>query len=215
MTPVAERVRDAERSRAAILDAAEGLFAERGFGGTSLSDIGAAAGLSRQAPSYFFGSKERLHRAVLERVFAARQEATAAAFAPVVAWVGGKGGRDELEAALTAAAEGYLAFLLDRPAFARLLVREELDGAARLRRTPRASTAMTDAFGALRAVAPRRGIAPFAVEDAVLLFVALTFAPLALEATLLHALGRDLRDELVRRDHVARTVDQLLHLVAR
>src|SRR3712207_8964122 len=52
--------RSAERSRAAILDAAETLFAERGYDAVSLQEIGVAAALSRGAPNYFFGSKQDL-----------------------------------------------------------------------------------------------------------------------------------------------------------
>ena len=71
--------RDATRSRRAILEAAERLFADRGFEGTSLGAIAAAAGLSRGTPSYFFGNKEELYRAVLEQLFAEREVAVRAA----------------------------------------------------------------------------------------------------------------------------------------
>ena len=60
-----KKVRDAERSRAAILGAAEQLLAERGFDGASLADIAALAGVSRATPSYFFGSNSQL-RAISE-----------------------------------------------------------------------------------------------------------------------------------------------------
>ena len=200
--------RDAERSRAAILDAAEALFAQHGFLGTSLGDIGAAAGLSRGTPSYFYGSKEKLYRAVLERVFADRERATAAAFAPVHAWA--RGERETLERALADAVRGYMAFLLARPTFARLLEWEELAGGARLRDVPRASRAIEDAFADLRGV---RGLRRFKVEDAVLLFVSLTFSPLTQRSTFMAALGRDLSDPATARRHVALVVDQLLHLV--
>jgi AcrR family transcriptional regulator len=83
--PRSTRARDAERSRAAILDAAERLFAERGLD-ASLGEIGAAAGLSRGTPSYFFGSKEQLYAAVIERVFADRERIVAAACEPLLAW---------------------------------------------------------------------------------------------------------------------------------
>ncbi len=212
--PAAEKTRDAQRSRAAILDAAEELFSERGFGGTSLSDIGAAARLSRQTPSYFFGSKEQLYTKVLERLFAARQEATSAAFAPVHAWCEGTGDLASLRAAFTDATEGYLDFLMGRPGFVRLVVREEVDGGERLRATPRASTAMRDAFSALRALPPDRGLRPFALDEAILLYIALTFAPLAFRSTLMLAFERSLEDPATRRRHIEMLVDELMHLLA-
>src|SRR5947209_8892515 len=64
-----KRKRDAEHSRDVILDAAERLFAERGYEGTSLQLVGAAAGVSRATPAYFFGSKDGLYRAVFDRAF--------------------------------------------------------------------------------------------------------------------------------------------------
>jgi AcrR family transcriptional regulator len=41
----------------AILDAAEHLFAERGYEATSLQLVGDSAGVSRATPGYFFGSR--------------------------------------------------------------------------------------------------------------------------------------------------------------
>jgi TetR/AcrR family transcriptional regulator len=201
------RTRDAARSRERLLAAAEELFAREGFERTRMSDVGAAAGLSRGTPRYFFGSKEQLHRAVLERAFAARQEAAAAAFAPLRAWDGGS--EDRLREALAHVAEGYLAFLLARPSFVNLLVREELTSGERLREVPRESTAMQDAFAAARDASG----AEFDPDDAVLLFVSLTFSALALQPTLLAVLGRDLADDGRRARHVALVVDQLTALL--
>ena len=59
--------RDADRSRGAILDAAETLFAEHGFEAVTMAQVGAAAGVSRGTPGYFFGTKEALYRIVVER----------------------------------------------------------------------------------------------------------------------------------------------------
>jgi TetR/AcrR family transcriptional regulator len=210
----AARIRDAARSREAILDAAERAFSELGFDGASLSDIGAAAGLSRGTPSYFFGSKEELYTAVLERVFDGRQAATLAAFAPVRAWADGAGELAGLRRALGQATEEYMRFLLERPAFVRLLVWEELAGGARLRAPRPENTAMQEAFGALRRVGRRRGLRSFEVDDAVLLFVALTFAPLAHRSTLMRAIGRDLADASVRRRHGKLVVEQMMRLLA-
>jgi AcrR family transcriptional regulator len=211
------RRRDADRSRSALLDVAEQQFSAHGFDGVSLQEIGAAAGLSRGTPSYFFGSKEGLYGAVLERVFAGRDAATRGAFAPLVAWAvapapDGAG----LRRALGRAVADYLAFLLARPAFVRLVVWEDLAGGARLRDTrPTASSIMADAFADVRRAGRRRGTAPFAVDDAVLLFVALTFSLRANHDTFLAGMGRDLADPATRRRHVRLAVDQLTHLVAR
>jgi AcrR family transcriptional regulator len=61
------RQRDAERSRQSILDAAEVLFAQRGFAPTSFAQICRAANVSAGLPSYLFGNKRKLYRAVVER----------------------------------------------------------------------------------------------------------------------------------------------------
>src|SRR5881394_319885 len=76
-----ERTRDAERTREAILVAAEDRFARLGFDGTSLQQIGEAAGVARSTPAYFFRSKEALYDAVLARAVARAQEAMARAYA--------------------------------------------------------------------------------------------------------------------------------------
>jgi AcrR family transcriptional regulator len=210
---VAERIRDAERSREAILEAAERLFAERGYDGSSLGDIASAAGLSRGTPSYFFGSKEQLYLDVLDRAFAARQQATRAAFEPVHEWCDGAAGLDALRRALSEAADDYLRFLASHPSFARLVMQEELGGGVRMQCRAVASTAIEDAFGALRRRGRRRGLRPFRVADAVLVFVALTFAPISYRNTLMRAVDRDLERPAARREQVRLVVDQLMHLI--
>ncbi len=49
-----------DQTRAAILDAAERLYADRGFGDVTLRDIVAAAGVNLAAVNYHFGSKDEL-----------------------------------------------------------------------------------------------------------------------------------------------------------
>jgi len=205
-------VRDAQRSRAAILDAAETLFAEHGFEGASLAQIATYTGLSRATPSYFFANKENLYVAVLERPFAEREVSTREAFSPLIAWAEEDTG-GSLRSALTAAVDGYLGFLQRRPAFARLIQREQLDGGRRLLAVRRQSRAMADAFSSLRTVARMRGLRSFERDDAVLVCVSLTYSPLTQSATFLTALGRDLDDPRTRCRHVALVVDQLLALI--
>src|SRR2546427_548050 len=136
-----------------------------------------------------------------------------AAIEPLNAWVREGGDRDSLRKAFEHAADGYLAFLLDRPAFVRLLQHEDLAGGHRLRATPRERNAMVLAFEALQKVACSRGLGPFRADDAVLLFVSLTFSPLTQQSTFMAVLGHDLSNPRTRRRHVRFVADQLLHLV--
>ena len=113
--------RDAERSRQAILDAAEQLFAELGFEAVSMERIGRAAGLSRGAPGYFFGSKDALYRAVLERLFETSEQLVEETHRQLA------GIRDgDLDRALEIVVENLLEFLYERPTFLTLVEREAL-----------------------------------------------------------------------------------------
>jgi AcrR family transcriptional regulator len=58
----------AGNTRERILDAAEALFAEHGFDGTSLRTITGEAGVHLAAVNYHFGSKQGLVAAVLARI---------------------------------------------------------------------------------------------------------------------------------------------------
>lgn len=113
--------RDADRSRKAILDAAEKLFAEHGFEAVSMERIGRAAGLSRGAPGYFFGAKESLYRAVLQRLI----EDTEQLVADTRRRLAGRYATD-LDGALEVVVESLLDFLFERPTFLVLAEREAL-----------------------------------------------------------------------------------------
>jgi len=57
-----------EENERAILAAAEAEFAEQGFGGATIAAIAARAGVPKPNVYYYFPTKERLYRAVVERV---------------------------------------------------------------------------------------------------------------------------------------------------
>lgn len=61
--------RDPEATRAALLEAAETIFLEKGFGNTSLSEIASHAGITKSLIHHYFGSKEGLWREVKTRRF--------------------------------------------------------------------------------------------------------------------------------------------------
>ena len=58
-----------EETERAILDAAEGIFAEAGFGGATMQAIADSCGLPKANLHYYFASKEKLYRRVVERIF--------------------------------------------------------------------------------------------------------------------------------------------------
>ena len=120
-----ERIRDAKRTREAILAAAEDHFARLGFDGASLHEIAEAAGVARSTPAYFFGSKKALYDAVLERAVARGREAMARAYAK---------GREapSVEDAVESYVGAFLEFLGHDRNFLRLVQREALGEGSRL-----------------------------------------------------------------------------------
>jgi AcrR family transcriptional regulator len=70
MTATTPRLSKAQRTREAVLAAAEDLFSERGFEATSLRAIGERAGIQGTAILYHHRSKRELYEAVLDRMFA-------------------------------------------------------------------------------------------------------------------------------------------------
>ncbi|HQR12242.1 MAG TPA: TetR/AcrR family transcriptional regulator [Casimicrobiaceae bacterium] len=64
-----------EANRARILTAAIAEFASRGYKGASMDAIAARTNTTRALINYYFGSKEKLYLAVLERVYAEIREA--------------------------------------------------------------------------------------------------------------------------------------------
>jgi TetR/AcrR family transcriptional regulator len=126
MASIADRERNPARTRAAILDAAEKLFALKGFDATSLSEVGTAAGVSRGTPGYFFGSKADLYQAVLDRSFTEVREAVRAGRARALA------SNQTPDAILAGAVSDYFDFLAARPNFIRLIEREALNGGSQL-----------------------------------------------------------------------------------
>ena len=173
----AERTRDAERTKEAILVAAEERFARLGFDGTSLQQIGEAAGVARSTPAYFFGSKKALYDAVLARVIARAQEAMARAYTAE------DGNRSAEEAA-----ESYVSAFLDLLGhdqnFVRLGQREALEEASRIAEF--FGRFVEEAVVVLRPAAEKAGVSP---ERLVLDLTALCWYPFANEHTLMPALG--------------------------
>ncbi|MCR9164362.1 MAG: TetR/AcrR family transcriptional regulator [Nannocystaceae bacterium] len=66
-----ERRGEVESARSTILECAERLFLERGYAGTSMSEIAKASGVAKSLIHHHFGTKEALWTAVKQSCFAA------------------------------------------------------------------------------------------------------------------------------------------------
>ena len=64
--PKPKQVRDADKTRAAILSASTQLFAEKGFIGASISDIAEVVGVSKSSIYHYFPSKEAILHALID-----------------------------------------------------------------------------------------------------------------------------------------------------
>lgn len=84
-----ERRRDADRTRAEILDVATAEFARDGYSGARVDEIAARTKTTKRMIYYYFGGKEGLYIAVLERAYlrirSAEQRVEADAADPVAA----------------------------------------------------------------------------------------------------------------------------------
>jgi TetR/AcrR family transcriptional regulator len=180
-----ERVRDAERTRELILDAAERLFAEQGYEETSLADVGKRAGVSRATPGYFFGSKADLHRAVLERCFAEVRRAVREGKERALA------SGQTPDVVLAGAVSDYADFVAGRPNFVRLIEREALSNRTVLEGMPLRLAVWHEALAAFRQELGL-DIADSAEASHLLLsLVALTWFPIVHGQTFLKAVGLD------------------------
>ena len=194
MATTADRVRDAERSRSTILDAAERLFAEQGFDATSLNQVGAAAGVSRGTPGYFFRSKADLYQAVLDRSFAEVREAVRAGRARALA------SNEAPDTILAGAVSDYFDFLAARPNFVRLIEREALNGG----RIPNGVSHISAGQEALAAISAELGLDESESGEAaqlLLSIISLCWFPMIHARTVAPAVGvrLDAADEIERR----------------
>lgn len=114
-----ERRRDAERTREALLSAALAEFAEKGRAGARVSAIAERAGVNKQLISYYFGGKDGLYRAIIDRWHA--QEAR---------WSAERLALDELVLR-------YLRASVEERDLQRLFLRELLDGEVATQPPPR------------------------------------------------------------------------------
>ena len=114
MSAQTARARQADQRRSELIDAALRLFAERGFRATTIADIATATGTAHGLVYHYFGSKDELLEAILQRhTFLPRLRALLAVSPDRPA-----------SEVLTEIAIGLSAMLGDRPEILRLVVAE-------------------------------------------------------------------------------------------
>ena len=124
-----------DRTRALILDAAERLYADRGFADVTLRDIVAAAGVNLAAVNYHFGSKDEL----IAELFVTRSIATnRARLNELKAAEAEGGGRADIDAILRALVGPTLRGCLgpdnERSTAARFMIRASIESVPPIRR---------------------------------------------------------------------------------
>jgi AcrR family transcriptional regulator len=124
-----------DRTRAAILDAAERLYADRGFSDVTLRDIVAAAGVNLAAVNYHFGSKDEL----IAELFVTRSIATnRERLNELKAAETAGGGRADIEEILRAlvgpTVRGCLGPESERSTAARFMIRASIESVPPIRR---------------------------------------------------------------------------------
>jgi AcrR family transcriptional regulator len=106
-----------EQTHAAILQAAEDIFAERGFARTRLEDIAERVGVRRASLVYYYKTKAALYGAVLDRLLG-----------DLLAKYDSVQTSGELSRRLPQLVEEWAAYVEGRPALLRIMLREMADG---------------------------------------------------------------------------------------
>lgn len=110
-----------------LLDAAEELFSEHGFEGTSVRDIAASADCNIAAVNYYFGGKDKLYIEVWRRQLLLMRDTRIASIDKVMSQNGGK---PQLEDLLRSYANAFIEPLVHESKgrrFIKLMAREMID----------------------------------------------------------------------------------------
>ncbi|MES2531282.1 MAG: TetR family transcriptional regulator [Pseudomonadota bacterium] len=126
-SPPTPRLRDADKSQLAILTAALDEFAQHGFSGARVDRIAEQAAVNKKLIYYYFGNKDDLFLAVLERAYADIRAAEQALHLDAM---------DPVEAIRQLVSFTWR-YYIDHPEFISLLNSENLHQAAHLKQSER------------------------------------------------------------------------------
>jgi AcrR family transcriptional regulator len=194
------------QTRTALLDAAEHVFAERGFEATGIRDITDRAGVAHGLVRHHFASKEGLWRAVIDRAI----DRYAAAMTPHATRAAAHPARP-----LTAtrdAARGFLDVSMRHPRVVRLILHEGIRGGSRLDYLLNRYLQVAATMGPLFQLAKNNGyLANFDQPSMFLFMLTAGAAPFALPALSAGVLGAPLEPDTDDAErHINRILDTLL-----
>ena len=203
-----EPIRDAERTRRAILDAAEIEFADKGLAGARVDIIAVESCANKRMLYYYFGSKEDLYMAVLERAYGAmRERERELNFTNL----------EPLDAIRTLV-EFKFDYYVAHPRIIPLLAAENMNGGKYLKRSRRLRDmhlSLIDMIRKVLALGERQGVIKPGIDPFQLYvsFSALSYFYFSNAATLSTAFGRELMSEAERKARRAHAVDVIVSYV--
>lgn len=192
---------DDPAARARILEAAESLFAARGFAGAAVRDIAAAAQVNPAMIHYYFDNKESLYRAILE-----------SAAAKVRSLLIETAVSDNTRERLTRFVDSYAAYILSHPNLARILFREMLAGGKHIKAIAQkyASVNYSLAREAIADGVRRKELRPIDVELAPISLMGMIVVFQFFRPIISVALGKSDYDERFIKRISAHTIDLFL-----
>jgi TetR/AcrR family transcriptional regulator len=203
-----EPIRDAERTRRAILDAAEIEFADKGLAGARVDVIAEESCANKRMLYYYFGSKDDLYMAVLERAYGAmRERERELNFTNL----------EPLDAIKTLV-EFKFDYYVENPRIIPLLAAENMNGGKYLKRSRRLRDmhlSLIDMIRKVLAAGERQGVVRPGIDPFQLYvsFSALSYFYFSNAATLSTAFGRELLSAAERKARRAHAVDVITSYV--
>lgn len=203
-----EPLRDAERTRQALLAAAEIEFSTKGLAGARVDVIAEQAAANKRMLYYYFGSKEDLYLAVLERAYGAMRETERQLNLTNL---------EPLEAIRTLV-EFKFDYCQEHQQIITLLAGENMLGAVHLKRSRRLREINLSLVDVIRAVLDA-GVAKGEIKpglDPVHLYIsmsALSYFYFSNSATLSAAFGRSLASAAEQKQRRAHCVDVIMSYV--
>jgi AcrR family transcriptional regulator len=203
--PAARLVRDPERTRGRILEAAKAEFAAHGLGGARVDRIAAQADANKRMLYYYFGNKDDLFLAVLEAAYEHIREAEKALRLTEI---------DPPEAIRRLVAFTW-EYYLEHPEFMTLLNSANLHRARHLEKSTKVRTIHSPFVAMIEEILERgrkEGVFRAGV-DPVQLYVsiaALTYFYLGNKFTLSAIFGRDLLSPRARAERLAHMTELVL-----